>query len=342
MSSLISQLLLAVFCLTSRTSFNWGVNGHPNVQEGYRDIPISVQLDLVKELGAKWYRTDWSEAQMRKDPKPFDMLVSEASKRQINILPVIMPDVSCYTDHSPEEIKKSSYEFGKWVANRYKGKITHWELANELDSFAMIRPGETDRNGVVWQYGDADMDRPEHFNEQRYSKVKAELIGLGEGIKSVSPSSQTIIDSSGWLHYGFFKRLIEEDKVQFDIIGWHWYSEMGDMTKVKGEINVLDILRKYGKPIWITEINKRGGSMDGEDEQSKYLAETANQLRNYPDVHAFFVYELLDEPYFGKDNPESYYGLVKITKDDKNHWVVSDKKAAFTTYQKIIESDSRQ
>ena len=42
-------LLVLAFTTTAAASepFHWGVNGHPTAQEGYRQVPIATQLDLV-------------------------------------------------------------------------------------------------------------------------------------------------------------------------------------------------------------------------------------------------------------------------------------------------------
>jgi hypothetical protein len=320
------------------SEFHWGVNGHPNVQEGYRQVPLTTQLDLVARLGAGWYRCDVYQGSAEKDPNAFDMLVAEATRRGIRILPVIFPSASCRDAVPPDRIRQGAFEFARSMAARCRGRITHWELDNELDLFAMVRKGEKCRTGLVWQWGDPDGDRPEHFEESRYQRVKAELTGLHEGIKAGDPGAKTIVDTGGWLHYGFFDRLIREDGIAFDILGWHWYSEMGDMTRVRGNLNVLDRLRTYGKPIWITEINRRGGSQAGaEDDQAAYLSRVSKQLRNAPGVEAFFVYELLDEPYFGRDDPESHYGLVRIVRGLDDRWRMGAPKPAYHALAAVFQ-----
>jgi hypothetical protein len=322
----------------SASTFSWGVNGHPNVQESYCDTSTGKQFDLVAGLGAHWYRTDWPEESVKRNPSFYDKLVDDAVRRGIHILPVIIPSVTRRIDLSPAQVRKSSAAFARSLSTRYRGKITHWELDNELDIFAMIHKGEKDRNGAVWNYGDANGDRPEQFEESRYRVVKAELQGLHEGIKAGDPKAMTIIDSAGWLHYGFFERLVREDRVPFDITGWHWYSEMGDMTKVLGSFNVLKQLKTYGKPIWITEIDRRGGSIgaSGEKEQADYLTAVAAQLGKIPGVEAFFVYEILDEPYFGPDNLESHMGLVEVSKGPDGRWQPGRTKDGYNTLRAAI------
>jgi hypothetical protein len=41
------------------------------------------------------------------------------------------------------------------------------------------------------------------------------------------------------------------------------------------------------------------------NKHAEYLVKLARQLCTTPGVHAMFVYELLEEPHFGSDTPES-------------------------------------
>lgn len=335
-SRVVLAFVLAV-CCASAEDFHWGVNGHPFQQEGYRAVPLAEQLALLTDLGVGWYRNDWSQARFEAAPDTYDAFIEAAARKGIHILPVIFPSLGSSGDAAPEAIRAASRAFARTVASRYKGKITHWELANERDNLAMIRKGERDRNGRLWEWGDPAGNKPEHYEEGRYQKVKAELLGLYEGIKEADPEALTIVDSGGWLHYGFFERLVHEDNVPFDILGWHWYSEMGALTREVDGVHVLEQLKSYGKPIWVTEINRRSGSLGGKfHEQAQYLVESAKQALDYPGVDAFFAYELLDEPYFGADNPESHYGLVEIVKGLDRRWRVRRKKEAFEAYRAII------
>ena len=322
---------------TARGSFRWGVSGHPNVQEGYCQVPMATQINLVAQLGMGWYRCDWDQGRLERSPEVYDRLVRHAVRKGIRILPIIFPSTSCRSDATPEEIRQASFEFARRLAGRYRGLIDHWELDNELDGFAMVRKGETCRDGTQWEWGDPDGDKPEHYEEGRYQKVRAELTGLCEGVKAADAEAMTIVNTGGWLHYGFIERLVREDEVPFDILGWHWYSEMGDITKVRGNFNLLECLEAYGKPIWFTEVDRRGGSQGGrEKEQADYLTATARQLHAYPGVEAFFVYELLDEAYFGEDNPESHYGLVELVRGESGRWSIGRKKEAFRALQRLL------
>lgn len=317
--------------------FQWGVNGHPMSQEGYFHVPIEHQLDLVAELGAGWYRVDLGAKQFAAETARFDRLVSEAATRKIRILPVLFPSPHAREASAPSEIRTAASNFAALVARRYRGRITLWELSNELDAYALLAKGETNRAGILWKWdGSPDGSSPENYEENRYRKAHAELLGLHEGIKAADPEATTIVNTAGWLHYGFIERLVREDRVPFDVLGWHWYSEMGDMTNVQGRLDLIGLLSGFGKPLAITEFNRRDGSKDGQEaEQAGYLDQSARQLRTHRGIRGLFVYELLDEPYFGPSG-ESHYGLVQLVRGRDGRWQAGARKPAFDAIKRRI------
>jgi hypothetical protein len=155
-------------------------------------------------------------------------------------------------------------------------------------------------------------------------------------VKAADPAASTIVDTAGWLHYGFIERLVKEDRVPFDILAWHWYSEMGDITNVQGKRDLVAWLQRYGKPLWITEINRRDGSKGNQGEaQAEYVRKTAARFRADPRIRSFFIYELLDEPYFGAQG-ESDYGLVEVRKGSTGKWEVSRRKPVFDALKSVV------
>ena len=313
----------------------WGINGHPLTQEGYWQVPLDDQLDLVKESGATWYRISFGAKAYRANTARFDELLEKAEKRGLKLLPVLMPG-GLKEDKTLEQIREESAAFGKEMATRYKGRITHWELGNELDNFSMIKKGEKTQSGKEWKWdGAPDGSSPDHYETGRYERCREFFKSIQQGLKEADPKALTMVDTSGWLHYGFIERLKLDGAADFDILAWHWYSEMGDVTAVSDKkIDVLKLLRdRYQKPIWFTEINRRDGSKGGKEaEQAEYVSGAVAKLAKTEGVEAVFLYELLDEPYFGESG-EASYGLVTIRKD-AGKWKVERKKPAFEAVRK--------
>jgi hypothetical protein len=324
--------------------FHWGVNGHAMNQAAYIDVPVATQLDLVVDLGAGWYRCDISAADFQGNTARFDELLIEAERRKLRLLPVLMPSAEFWNGQATlEQIRGTTSEFAKAIASRYRGRISHWELANELDDYALIRKGETTRGGKLWSWdGAPDGSDPDDYNQERYERAKAQLSGLYEGVKAADPKALAIVDTAGWLHYGFIERLVTEDRARtFDILAWHWYSEMGEMTNVQGQRNLIEFLKRYDCPLWLTEINRRDGSKGGKElEAADYMRNAVARLGANPGIAGVFIYELLDQPYFG-DNGESNYGLVEVSRDGGGKWQVKRKKAAFAAYQDVIAATQK-
>lgn len=256
---------LSVNRVDAAEPFHWGVNGHPVSQEGYWQVPLHQQLDLVRELGAGWYRCDISASAFQANTARLDELLAAAEKRGLRLLPVLLPSDAFWHDRaSPGEIREGAAAFAKSIVTRYRGRITHWELANELDAHALLRKGETARSGKLWQWdGAPEGSSADDYHSGRYEHARALIQGLHEGVKAADSTALTLVDTAGWLHHGFIERLVRENRVPFDILAWHWYSEMGDMARVQGKLDLITLLKGYGKPLWITEINRRDGSKGG-------------------------------------------------------------------------------
>ena len=334
------RLLLIGFSIFSLRAagdgVRWGVNGHPLTQVGYFDVPLAAQVALVGQLGAGWYRVDLGAGDFAADTARFDELLTDAEKAGVQLLPVLSSSPGGRSAATPAEIHEAALAFGRAVAGRYRGRITHWELGNELDAAALVRKGDATRDGRIWAWGDPDGSRPEDYEEGRYQRARAEIAGLGEGVRAADPAARTVVDTSGWLHYGFIERLVAEDRVPFDVLAWHWYSEMGDITSVQGRLNLVDLLRRYGKPLWLTEVSRRNGSAGGDGPGlADYVSTSVARMGANPGISAVFLYELLDEPYFGEAG-ESHYGLVEVARGDGGRWSVSRKKAAFDAYRCVI------
>lgn len=280
--------------------FAWGVNGHPLTQEAYKGN-IDLQLSLIQKVGMTWYRVDVpvDTSGVVRQPALMDELLQKAKVKGISILPMVyLTGWDKSTDETDAFRRGRKIGFG--FATTYASAFQYYEMGNE-EECKLLKGG----NG----------DKASDYNLPKFSLLAAFLRGMNEGIKSADPEARTIINNSGWLHYGYFQ-LLKDYKVNYDILGLHWYSDMGDLNNAKGNGDVLAIMASFGKPVWITEINRRNGSWNngsnsGESDQVNWINRYICQLNQRQYVGAFFVYELFDEPVFASTDPaESAYGIV--------------------------------
>jgi hypothetical protein len=302
------------------------VNGHPFA--AYPGVPYAQQLDLVAALGGKSYRVDISSI----DTVPaLADLVALARNRGMQILPVLTPAIDLDKD-TPQIIYAKTFNFAVTLASRFKGDVRVWELGNELENYAILKPCEVQDDGAVYPctYGPAGGVTALEYVGARWQKVSAYLKGLSDGIVSVDPLLKKAIGTAGWGHFGAFNRM-QADGIAWDISVWHSYRVEEDSS--------FERLAAFKKPIWVTEFNHPNGSFnDGVTGQADGLRtmilSLRSQLARYK-IEAVFFYELLDQPYW--TDVEGHFGLVAQTKSGTG-WVVGEKKPAFEMVRQTIKS----
>lgn len=329
---IFSFIILTKFLFATDSDFIFGINGHPVSANGtYSRGAIDTQLDILDNhsigcyrVDVRFYTTDSKEIKILHEER-LNELVEKAVLKDIEILP-ILPRFLFKLGDDPSKAFDIGKKLGVFFTTKFKGKFKYIELPNEMDARILNRIDKYNGSDGV-----PNGSKISHFTGD-YSKIFRKsgmdsgleglskyLHGLHLGIKSVDPNIKTIISSSGWLHYKFFQALYHEDThPNFpDIIGWHWYSDMGDLNYAKDVSNtsVLDKLEKYEKDIWITEINRRHGTYNlnesnVENEYINWLVRNLDQVLNRDSVKAFFIYELFDEPW-SKAISERYYGLYE-------------------------------
>lgn len=224
----------------------WGVSGHPTINNAtsyWSVVPLAGQsakspvgqLDLVAELGCDYYRFDTG------NPARFAELLAAADARGIRLLPILGVAGELFDTRTDEQLEADCYAKALTFAQTYAGRFTHIELANELDNKCILNANVS---------GAAASD----YDAAKYERVRRALAGLAAGVREGDPAVQRIINTTGWYHYGFLERLVA-DGVPFEVTGLHWYSSMGSVARVMPSYLAL------GKPIWVTEANRFGGSL---------------------------------------------------------------------------------
>lgn len=307
----------------------WGVNGHPLMS--YPGVSFEQQLDYVRELGMKSYRVDVSELSQT---EALRRLIDLATARGITILPVLTPGLDL--DHeAPEALQHKSYDFAFALVAGFKGQIPVWELSNEIENYAIVKPCEMLDNGTQYNcsWGPAGGNSALDYFGPRWSKVSAVLKGLSEGAHAADPDVRRAIGSAGWGHVGMFERL-KADGIDWDISVWHVYGQDPEWA--------FKLLAQYGRPIWVTEFNNPSGSAQGEEQQARGLRRTMARLSELGaryHVEAAQIYELLDEAYWG-ESFEAHMGLVGLERTEAGGWRAGKRKPAFGAVEEQIRESS--
>lgn len=309
----------------------WGITGHPISQEAYLhqqsnfNNAIADQLDLLKKCGLTWYRVDVPTDTNGNVQNfyPFEDLKKQAGIKGIKLLPLLYL-VGLDYNRSAADMYNLGLKCGKNFAVQHGRFFTHYEIGNEQEADLLVDGWRSPGLSVT------------DYDAHKTTIVASYLKGLAKGIKSIEPKAKIIINTAGWVHYGFLERLIAEG-VEFDITGYHWYSDMGKLTEIRDyKFNMPDLLfKKFGKPVWITEISNRNGSNDmaTEQQQATWAVTYIKEAKSNPHIEAMFFYELYDQPVF--QSAEGRYGIVKWTKK----YVQPVYKKAFYSIKENIKSN---
>lgn len=327
------RLTLASTCLLAATAtasadILWGVNGHPVVS--YPGVSIERQLDFVKDLGMKSYRVDVYNA----NPDTTGLLttlVREGKERGIDILPVIADDGFDLEKGSAEDLYHKAHELAVALGSKFKNDIRVWELGNEMENYAILKPCEKRDDGTKYpcEWGDAGGTSARDYYGPRWAKVSAVLKGLSDGMTKVDPAIRKAMGTAGWGHTGAFERM-QQDGIKWDISVWHMYGDDPEWAFEK--------LARYGKPIWVTEFNNPLGSQRSDRQQAEGLQHAMTRLKDLQvkyKVEAAHVYELLDETYWAPDF-EAFMGLVRLKPRGEGEWAVGEPKPAYLAAREII------
>ena len=255
--------------------------------------------------------------------------VDSAIKNKIKPVLILEPmDAPVDFNDNAVDFYSLGYSYAKKMALKFKGKVKYYQLSNEVS-------GTT-----AWKAGDSGEQLTNRFNlkynKNRYVNLRDYLIGMSQGVSEVDPTAKKII-SGHWVLVDVIKYLIK-DGVDFDIVGWDWYSDMGydvrNRTTDEGyKLDLAGTIKSWGKEFWLIEVNREGGSFGGkEKEQAEYIQKFATSTLADEDVKGFFVFALTDN-LIDVGNPASSLGLIKGDRATLNF---SEYKPAFMALQKVI------
>lgn len=270
----------------------WGVVGHNDRPKDplypYNKISLGQQILLMRQAGLSAYRSGCDDSTC---PALIELL-------GINDM-VFLRSIELRPSErlTADENYERGFNYALAEAKKYSGRIRYYGISNELDNWTkMIGDGST-----ILQY-----------DPIRYPKARSFIRGLIDGVRKGDQQAKVLVNNAGWCHYGFL-RALWNDGIRWDITALHFYSDHGDIEKVKcGGANIAAIHTEFGKPVWITEYNKKSSKTeDNQHEAAKWVETFIRRVKEVApkyNIEAAFVYELFDEPEL--KNGEQFYGIV--------------------------------
>jgi hypothetical protein len=327
---LCASFWLASFAQPAHADLVWGANGHPFT--AYGGVPVEQQLGFLQDLGLKSYRVNISELRAS---RALEQLLDKAKPLGIEILPVLTPSLDL-DKLSSEELRRGAHDFAFALVSRFKDRIKAWELGNELEVYAIIRPCEMQDDGKQYNcdWGPAGGNGVLDYYGPRWAKASAVLKGLSEGTIAADRTAKKAMGTAGWGHTGAFERM-RRDGIKWDISVWHMYGEDPEWA--------FKLLAGYGQPIWVTEMNHPRGSEPGERQQANGLRRWMERLAELAPrykVEAVHLYELLDETYWAPDM-EAVMGLVRLERSADGGWQPGAPKPAYDAARAMLRGEER-
>ena len=295
---LLAILLGALPALAQATS-PYGVNVHAPT-----GADLTAKLDRVRAAGIGWIRVDFLWPAIEAEPGVFDWsaydeIAAAASARHLGVLATVLftpdwatsapswtgvPDVAAWTD------------FCRRAAERYRGKIDHWEIWNEpnLSEFWA---------GSRQQYIDVLL------------KPGSDALHAGNPDAQVGGPALAHLVSADW--FDWLSDVLSQAGDRLDFITHHVYNGSGN-RQVTSKLNdstlfgdqpglwsvvapsvreVLEHEHRFGGPFWLTETGWQSAAV-GESHQAGYysgiLGDWFTGQHRQDWITRLFFYELQD------------------------------------------------
>ncbi|OQA52446.1 MAG: hypothetical protein BWY43_00513 [candidate division WS2 bacterium ADurb.Bin280] len=333
-----------------KENFVWGANTSCYQIDGYVEETADKQIEIINDLKINTVRM-FLERRISLEPfeviydeKANDSFVEKLKENNKDIVMIVDGDIINSATIDGFDQESAGYQMGKYAASRYKGKIKYYQIANEVTGTS-IKPSDPSFTGPTFK-GDYNVE----YSTERYRALLGWLKGMQKGIRESDEQAKIVI-SGHWHLYFIIDKLIK-DGIDPDVIGWAWYSDDGDDITERdlGEgksFNLAAKLNEFGRDVWIIELNSTKGSYNeskkrnDEEYQSNFLKKMVPNLIETGLIKGILIYTLFDTPSFadGRDESETHWGLVNVSKN-KNGSVVFKTKKAFSTFRSLIEKYS--
>lgn len=313
----------------------------------------TVGLDVTKAAGLGWVRIDlnWVDAepvqQGAYDWSRFDALIDAAVAKNLKVLAVVgygpawASDGDTKADGSSNDVPKAGTfaPFVTAVVNRYKAKVTHYEIWNEPNLGHFFE-------GTPQQY----IDRALVPGADAVHTACAGCKVVGPGLATIGKEYATWLDAvlaaaepkldivSGHIYHEFpdgsgMGAGVTSDSF-FNKLESHRVIKLGSSTVYEGPLSFREVMDAHGvtKPFWLTETGKEAtaGNASEEEAQRVYYRQVLEQMLVRPWWTNTIFYEAFDEP------PAPYkWGAVVHDENAPNGYVP---KAVFGFLQKVTSS----
>ena len=320
---------------TAKDGFVWGVTTRANALAKYYPTRWEEQIKLAKDLNIGYVRIDWEANAWyngKLDPVGLNQaLIAEIEKQGMKPYVGLAPLNDMFKSEDPYT---DGYSVAYGVAKEEKGKVDYYQLDNEISSQAL-------------KGGEFPGDKEDQYDQAKYKKIAQWLNGANAGVKAADPNAKTVVVGQ-WTQTAFFD-MLKKDDINFDIIGWDWFSDMGLMKDVKifDGTYLVDKLKSFDKPVMLVEVgqrpdgNKTKGFTVDEDKQVKFISDMADWAHGSGFIKGFFAFELTDLTNYGPGGYVDRYGLVDFERNDSGVGVMDHLRKAYNSYATIVEKYSK-
>ncbi|MCU0490742.1 MAG: glycosyl hydrolase [Chloroflexaceae bacterium] len=285
----------------------FGVNSH--IASRYPVFEtLESAADAVAQTGVGWAREEFQMHRIEARPGQFDWgfndrMVDLLSARGIQIVGLLNPAVGWATPFPGDGFSDPSFyppdpqtfaAFAARVVERYRGRISHWQVWNEPE------------NATYWQPAP---------DPAAYATL---LKTVYPAIKAANPDARVLIAGTVSFDLSFLRGVAASGAWgSFDILAVHPYVD--PFTPEAGQIGAAGVVAAKtlsdsvgSKPVWVTEFGWATGPSDrdpagqtNEENQARYLVRAMALLRA-AGAERIFWYKLKD------DSDRNMYGLYRF------------------------------
>ena len=221
----------------------YGYDSHLIRPEEYPHL--DRELALLGDAGTGWFRTGMRWDFIQKTPgkgdwdfSVYDDVIDKALAHGVSFLPI-------FHVHTAPRIQVEKPElwcdYVRRCVERYRGRVSHWEVWNEVNIWATAADNEN------------------KMSPETYAKL---LRRTYQTVKDCDPNARVTSSGFAGIPYDYIERLYQLGaKDCFDVMNVHLYPGMRPEGAIDAKLEKLRaLMAKYGdadKPVWLTETGLR-------------------------------------------------------------------------------------